>query len=151
MVAGTTAVAARSALITILRARPGLAGVSAFSAEPKSWPDRSIRMVAIESGVVDVAALRAAGQRARVEETYRLTGVIVVRQAPGPDAELHAEMAAADIYGEILDEVARDPRLGDVPGVQWARMAGFTMNAVFQQGNSQYAVLDFSVEVTARP
>ncbi len=151
MTVGTTAVAARSALIGILRARPGLAGVSVFSAEPKSWPDRSIRLVAIEAGQVDVAALRAAGSRARIEESYRLTGIIVVRQPPGQDAELHAEMAVVDLYGEVLDEIARDPRLGDVPGVQWAKVVGFNLNATFQQGNAQYSVLDFSVEVTARP
>jgi hypothetical protein len=117
--AGTNAVAAKKAIIALLRAAPKLAGVQVAY----SWPTRDAEREVISGGKFEFTQQREGYGSAR-EENLTLDLFIVVR-TPGGTVE-DAETRAVELGSIVEDVVRANPHLA---GVKVAGVAGGDSNS----------------------
>lgn len=108
MATRSTVPAVRAALVALLQARPGLAGVQVGYSHPGDALERESMFLGGTRGRHDPANLRA-GRKHR-DEAYTLD-VWVDVSADGPTAQPASERAWA-LIGELEDVLADDPSLG---------------------------------------
>ncbi|MEB3367416.1 hypothetical protein [Saccharopolyspora mangrovi] len=146
MSVGTTLVQFKSALVSKLTARPGLAGVQISY----GFPDEAIEAEAIwlqDANSTDSIPTFKTGP-VRVEEVYTVVVACQVLKSDGSTQE-EADTRAVAILSEVQQALAVEPRLIDE--ILYAQLAGWKHSTgVLPTGNGHGSRFDVQVQVRAR-
>lgn len=148
MSTGTTLVAVKQQLKTLLTARPGLSGVQVSFARPTTgllseaiWfdtaaPDEADTAISVMGGAVK-----------KVDETYTFTTVVQVLLTDGRDEET-ADLRAVALLAELQQTVAAAPVA--IGAIRLLQMAGWVHTVgPLGEGTSKGARFDVALRVNA--
>lgn len=135
MTVGTVLPKVRAQLIELLSARAGLAGVLVSYSVPKSGEQleagEAVFFPSESSGVIDNLALRALPLL--LSETWQQGVVCQVLPPDDSYDQQTAETRAAELAGEVIDEVAGDPSLG-LSVDEWGRIIARPVEWAWESG-----------------